>query len=141
MKGKNTTAVATRIADSKYLTIKSMAEARNMTISEFLKLIVDLGLKALDGQPQAEESHVLQKPGSQLELALESAPAPSEPITNGVRKINSLLKMAGDKWWSMSDLFDWLGRIYGKRLPRDLTNEELDDALRLFEREPERERP
>jgi hypothetical protein len=140
MKGKNTTAVATRIADSKYLTIKAMAEARNMTISEFLKLIVDLGLKALEGEPN-DESQVPQQPGSQLELVMESAPAPSEPITDGVRKINSLLKMAGDKWWSMSDLFGWLDRIFGKTLPKDLTDEELDDALRLFEREPERERP
>ena len=140
MKGKNTTAVATRIADSKYLAVKAMAEARNMTISEFLKLIVDLGLKALEGEPH-DESQVPQKPGSQLELVLESAPAPSEATNDGVRKINSLLKMAGDKWWSMSDLFDWLDRIFGKRLPKDLTDEELDDALRLFEREPERERP
>ena len=140
MKGKNTAAVATRIADSKYLAVKAMAEARNMTISEFLKLIVDLGLKALEGEPH-DESQVPQQPGSQLELVLESAPEPSEATTNGVRKINSLLKMAGDKWWSMSDLFDWLDRIFGKTLPKDLTDEELDDALRLLEREPERERP
>jgi hypothetical protein len=151
-KGKNTTVVATRLPDSTCDVIKSMAEARNMTISEFLKAVIEKGLAAIEIEdqdiagpqsPAPEPAPPPEPQNPELQVELEESPPiePSDVSRDRIDKSNKLVKMAGDKGWNVNDFFvNWLKPKFGKGTVGKLIDEELDEALRLFEQEPVRKR-
>jgi hypothetical protein len=150
VKGRNTVAVATRIPADTYFVIKSMAEARNMTISEFLKTVIEKGLAVIESHeiagpqspaPEPPPPPEPDPPGPQMPLE-ESPPVdPPDISQDRIDKSNQLVKMASDKGWNINDFFvNWLKPKFGKGTLGKLTDEELDEALRLFDQEPERRR-
>lgn len=144
MKGKNTAAIATRVPDDVYFAIKSMADTQGMTISEVLKLVIEKGLKAIESESKggATPQNPAQRPESQTPPSEESPPVNPNGISQDrMKKQNRLVKMVSDKGWRITDFFiDWLKPKFGKGVLRELTDEELDEALRLFELVPARKK-